>query len=1255
MLALQRTVRALGRGALLTWTILGVVACTDEGYRDRLLGRDWNGGLTPPLDADDAGTEPTDAGTRRATGCVPPITSEALPARIAVMAAGSDDSASRGILTADLFGRFVDHCGSCHTGLAAQGGLNVGPANFAIRIGPEALTRLRGETPDVFMPPPPLGKPFSERADDDPLVQFAGLLEQWIDAGRPADVFYPETTAPGATDQSPYRMTPHVGEQLSNLGSCIPSPDMMMTKPERAAELDRKFEAMTSFADLPRSLRDTDVFTFDAEVLANHGVVAFAPAYTLWADNAKKIRMIRVPVGSSVRFNVTTQRFELPPNTRVYKTFLKPVTDLDGNTRYRKMETRIIVSRPDDGDTATALFGSYKWNEDETEAVLQTVPYRDGHDFADDVFTYIVDERIEDEVLGQLPTDLGAALLAAGGSRTYAIPGADRCVHCHMGSPSANFILGFTPLQLLRRAEGRGGVIEPAQRHELDQIDRLIAYGVISNLESSASIQWLEDSQGARKPRNEHELVAQGYVYGNCSHCHNPRGYPSRRAPALAPVLDFFPSGTGGIFQFPLDKVSPRTFRGDSQKVPIPYISPSLYDLPREALYTNAHQRQIAADQYSDKWISYANPNEGQFTSQTVNAEILLERGYQVPLEPGYPLYAPWRSFIYRNVDAPFSYQDGSTIFPHMPMDTPGYDCRARAVLGRWMLSIPSRWKAKPEREPKRLLEYLEMADQEPIPHEEVLPEDPEYADALALAEDRLTKFAASPRLASCPGPELDVLAPEVSSGVRTAPLGDLGGVYDEVGELLGSFSLPAIPGRPHYFKTDLRKDASWAIRRPDWYDVLVEEGADPTKPDSNPIAQAESRDALWAVSKLRLGPELKQRLLTPVPFGLWNTDGKNCDAKFESAAVRKVSAIAAEQRPAWMAYSQAANDARVYDIAPGAQVFATICSKCHGPLGDGSSALATTIADLTGGLARVANLRDGMFGPVDAPGTARAALDKFGIADGVQGLGVDEWAARYVAWMGLSGTNATIPAAALTQIGAAVVLGREREGNIMAVRDESAAANMLSAVKAACELLLPRDARLDFDIGLGDVLGQGGTRQGPDRQKTLEGRGLILKNGDADLWRMLCSLDNPAPVRVVTVLAGTPEIYNIHLADTDHYTKLFAREGYPASAPVGNGAAVVAGITPDNAWPWCVTATSDADFAAYEVSSGRSLPRCPSELFAQDSNGRPTHALSKQDANRWALRGAANAGIAVFLYLDAISRGEIERLPAYDRCEELP
>ncbi len=236
-----------------------------------------------------------------------------------------------------------------------------------------------------------------------------------------------------------------------------------------------------------------------------------------------------------------------------------------------------------------------------------------------------------------------------------------------MGSPSQSFVLGFTPLQVARRPSGEGGVYEPATGDELTQLQRLIDYGVITRDDVAAATSCRSRSrEGTRAPRNDHELNAQAYMVGNCAHCHNPRGFPSIKQPELADVLIFLP-GPGpnqGIFQFPLDAMSPIRKRGLQQDVPIPYITPSLYDL----------------------------------SSDTATSEVLLPEpapsgSCDGPNASPQWVLAPWRSLIYRNVDTPFDYFDDFAPFPHMPLNTPGYDCRVAQLMGDWMVSIPARIK----------------------------------------------------------------------------------------------------------------------------------------------------------------------------------------------------------------------------------------------------------------------------------------------------------------------------------------------------------------------------------------------------------------------------------------------------------------------------------------------------------------------------------------------------------------------------------
>jgi mono/diheme cytochrome c family protein len=61
------------------------------------------------------------------------------------------------------------------------------------------------------------------------------------------------------------------------------------------------------------------------------------------------------------------------------------------------------------------------------------------------------------------------------------------------------------------------------------------------------------------------------------------------------------------------------------------------------------------------------------------------------------------------------------------------------------------------------------------------------------------------------------------------------------------------------------------------------------------------------------------------------------------------------------------ARDARLHD-QPGGAVFSNICINCHGPLADSKGLLSEAISEMTGGAARVANLRDGLLGPKGMP-----------------------------------------------------------------------------------------------------------------------------------------------------------------------------------------------------------------------------------------------------------------------------------------------
>ncbi|HKW82787.1 MAG TPA: hypothetical protein VJN68_03460, partial [Burkholderiaceae bacterium] len=565
-----------------------------------LAGQGCGGGSQGPADhwIPDGGGADLGAlgGITTALACTPaPRASEDLPARIDLASqvgmAATGGPARHFVQTSELFQRFVTNCGQCHYNIASGGFQAMSLETFVAVFDERRLGRIKSDDPSFAMPP--VGRAFSSRTPDDPIVQLEKLLEAWLAQGRPSDMFEVDDPASSSTSSAPgfyaYRT-------LTNMGDCIPAKSMYASS--TSGEMDSKDQMFASATTLPENLADTDLTTFDTASLAANGVIAFRPTYALWSAGSRKLRFVRVPKGTSIKFNKDKQSFDIPPNTRFYKTFFRQVVDTAGHVAYRKMETRLIVARPDTIDTdgktpvQNALFGTYVWSDDEMTATLRTVPYRDGTGFSDLTSTYWANEIEHADFLDNLPPGAGTVdhkievLLSDPRNRDkrlhYAVPGSKRCIQCHQGSPNKDFVLGFTPLQVAQRQPGTGGTYDPAQADELDQLQRMIDYGLISGMVSPADVTKLEDSQLPRKPRTDGELGAQAYMIGNCAHCHNTRGFPSISKPELAPALNFLPGDTAdsGIFEFDLEKMSPLRRRGANQDIPVPYITPSLRDFP---------------------------------------------------------------------------------------------------------------------------------------------------------------------------------------------------------------------------------------------------------------------------------------------------------------------------------------------------------------------------------------------------------------------------------------------------------------------------------------------------------------------------------------------------------------------------------------------------------------------------------------------------------------------------------------------------
>ncbi len=361
--------------------------------------------------------------------------------------------------------------------------------------------------------------PPKERREKNPelFLKISDQMNAWIQNGKPNGNFSLSTSGPVVDPIKQPR------SQSSDLGDCTPSAKLIGFDYKK----DRFFE---NAQKLPKDLSETDLFSLDAYELAKMGTIAYNVEYPLWADNNNKGRWIHLPVKrellsykkQKVFFNTTTKQLEVPDNTRFYKTFYKKVKQANGKFRYRRVETRLIVVRT---PWEKSLFGSYKWDETEQTATLVEVPYRDGSGFKDIIFKVPVDD-------------------VTGAERSYAIPGQQRCMDCHMGAAGKNTVLGFSAIQLNRRNIFEAGREEPISEAEKTQIQRFIDYDMFDS--APAADQWPKlETEGSVRPQNVHELRAQGYMIGNCAHCHNPNGLAFTKENGIN--LDLT---AGSIFQF---------------------------------------------------------------------------------------------------------------------------------------------------------------------------------------------------------------------------------------------------------------------------------------------------------------------------------------------------------------------------------------------------------------------------------------------------------------------------------------------------------------------------------------------------------------------------------------------------------------------------------------------------------------------------------------------------------------------------------
>jgi hypothetical protein len=197
-------------------------------------------------------------------------------------------------------------------------------------------------------------------------------------------------------------------------------------------------------------------------------VVAYSPAYPLWTDGAAKRRYLRLPPGTAIDGS-DPDHWVFPVGTQLWKEF----------SFGRRVETRYI-ERARDGSWR---FAAYVWDAAEKDAEIAPGGARG---------------------VAELP----------GSSLRHDVPSEQDCGACHGGRSSP--VLGVTLFQLGSEPAARAPRGEAPASDTLD-VGALVERGLLRGLpQGRAAARLAAPSDEAR--------AAAGYLYGNCSHCHNSEG-----------------------------------------------------------------------------------------------------------------------------------------------------------------------------------------------------------------------------------------------------------------------------------------------------------------------------------------------------------------------------------------------------------------------------------------------------------------------------------------------------------------------------------------------------------------------------------------------------------------------------------------------------------------------------------------------------------------------------------------------------------
>ena len=200
----------------------------------------------------------------------------------------------------------------------------------------------------------------------------------------------------------------------------------------------------------------------------------------LFSDYSYKQRLVYIPDGKTIE-KTSNGELIFPDGTILTKTFFYPYDERDWSKGKKIIETRLEVK-----DKNTWNISTYVWNEEQTEAFLNT-------DEKKVSFNWINSDGINQKI-------------------KYEVPSSNQCVLCHQSNLKVSPI--GPSLKNLNLYVERNNM-------EVNQLSYLQSIGFLNRF-SLEKIGRIEDYND---PNISLEERFKSYLYINCSHCHNPSGW----------------------------------------------------------------------------------------------------------------------------------------------------------------------------------------------------------------------------------------------------------------------------------------------------------------------------------------------------------------------------------------------------------------------------------------------------------------------------------------------------------------------------------------------------------------------------------------------------------------------------------------------------------------------------------------------------------------------------------------------------------